>query len=208
MGKVFEMEVKVNRVRPDRVALVLLHTPVTNRQGEKVTTSVTNLDIHDLSRSARTYEVDHYYLVTPIIEQKNMVERILGHWSKGRSLEWHPDRFEALSRVQLLPDFADVYADLTKRYPGQSIEVVMPDARPIPNQISYNHLRNRWCTEPVSGVKVIVLGTGWGVAPEFFSQVDTFLDPIFGPLGADGYNHLSVRAAGAVILDRLFGYKV
>ena len=42
-----------------KTALVLLHYPVTNRAGELITTSVTNLDIHDLARSARTYEVDH-----------------------------------------------------------------------------------------------------------------------------------------------------
>jgi hypothetical protein len=194
----------MKRIRPDHVALVLLHHPVTNRQGQAVTTSVTNLDIHDLARSARTYEVDHYYLVTPLIEQTAMVQRILGHWAEGKSREWHPDRFEALSRVQIVSSFLEVRTDLAKRYPDTSVEVVMPDARPIPNQVSYNHLKNRWNTEDQSGVKIVVLGTGGGVAPEFYTEVDTFLDPIYGPFGANGYNHLSVRAAGAIILDRLF----
>jgi len=49
-----------------KIAVVLLHYPVTNRAGEPVTTAVTNMDIHDISRSCRTYEVDHYYLVNPI----------------------------------------------------------------------------------------------------------------------------------------------
>ena len=187
-----------------KTALVLLHHPVTNRVGELITTSVTNLDIHDLARSARTYEIDHYYLVTPIIEQKELVGRILSHWGKGRSLEWHPDRFEALSRVQCLPEFQEVKSDMVTRYPGLSIEVAMPDARPMIDQRPYSEVRARWQGE-VPGIKIIVLGTGWGIAEPFYQEVHTFLDPIYGPQGKAGYNHLSVRAAGAVILDRLFG---
>ncbi len=186
-------------------ALVLLHTPVTNRAGELITTSVTNLDIHDLARSARTYEVDHYYLVTPIVEQKELLERILSHWNRGRSLEWHPDRAEALSRVKCLPTFESVKTELVEKYPGKKLEVAMPDARPIPDQKSYAEVRARWSGETEPGIKVIVLGTGWGIAEPFFSEVNTFLGPVYGPLGREGYNHLSVRAAGAVILDRLFG---
>ena len=185
-------------------ALVLLHHPVTNRVGELITTSVTNLDIHDLARSARTYEIDHYYLVTPIIEQKELVGRILSHWGKGRSLEWHPDRAEALSRVQCVPSFQEVKSDLETHYPGLPVEVVMPDARPMIHQRPYSEVRARWQGEP-SGIKIVVLGTGWGIAEPFYQEVHTFLDPIYGPLGKEGYNHLSVRAAGAVILDRLWG---
>ncbi len=193
------------RSKPEKVALVLLHYPTTNREGEEITTAVTNMDIHDLSRSARTYEVDHYYLVTPIPEQHEVVGRILAHWNLEQSKEWHPDRFEALSRVNLVYSFEDVKVDLKNRYPDKTQEVVMPDARPLEQQISYLHLKSRWQNEPESGVKIIVLGTGWGVAPSFFKEVHTFLAPLYGPLGKGGYNHLSVRAAGAIILDRLFG---
>ncbi len=187
-----------------RTALVLLHDPVTNRKGERVVTSVTNLDIHDLSRSARTFELDHYFLVTPVVEQSALVSRILGHWGRGLSREWHPDRAEALSRVRCVPDFAAVKAHLRDQYPGLPLEVVMPDARPLADQRPYREVRARWEAES-PGIKVIVLGTGWGIDEPFFAEVDTFLAPIYGPLGKDGYNHLSVRAAGAIILDRLFG---
>ena len=189
---------------PHTCALVLLHHPVTNRAGELITTSVTNLDIHDLARSARTYEMDHYYLVTPVVEQQEMAGRILSHWGKGRSFEWHPDRAEALSRIQVVSLFQEVKEDLARRYPGLPLELAMPDARPLKDQKTYAEVRTRWEQE-TPGVKVIVLGTGWGIADAFFSEVHTFLGPIHGPLGASGYNHLSVRAAGAVILDRLFG---
>lgn len=191
-----------------KTALVLLHYPITSRKGEIIATAVTNLDLHDLSRSARTYEVDHYYVVTPVPEQHEIVGRILNHWQEPRSREWHPDRFEALSRLQLVNTFEDVKADLKSRYSDLPVEVCLPDARPLPKQLGYTDLRERWRHEVQSGkngVKVIVLGTGWGVAPEFYPEVQTYLAPIYGPHGASGYNHLSVRAAGAIILDRLFG---
>lgn len=192
------------RNRPDRVSLVLLHHPVTNRKGELVATSVTNMDLHDLSRSARTYEVDDFFIVTPVLEQHEIVSRILGHWRSGKSLEWHPDRYEALSRIKVVSSFEGVKQAIKKCAPKLELEVVMPDARPLQNQVSYEFLRKKWQSEQQSSAKVIVLGTGWGVAPEFYNEVHTFSAPIYGPFDASGYNHLSVRAAGAIILDRLF----
>ena len=49
---------------------------------------------------------------------------------------------------------------------------------------------------------LIVLGTGWGLAPEVTERADVILEPIWGPTD---YNHLSVRSAAAIILDRLRG---
>lgn len=188
-----------------KIAVVLLHYPISNRDGEIITTAVTNMDLHDISRSCRTYEVDHYYVVTPVKEQQELVGRILGHWQLPRSKEWHPDRFDALSRLQMVSYFEEVKTDLKSRYPGLELEVCMPDARTIAGQLGYQATRKKWLEEPKSGVKVIVFGTGWGVAPEFYPEVQTYLAPIDGPLGREGYNHLSVRAAAAIILDRLFG---
>jgi hypothetical protein len=45
------------------------------------------------------------------------------------------------------------------------------------------------------------MGTGWGLTDEFMSSVDRVLEPI---QGTAPYNHLSVRSATAIILDRLF----
>jgi hypothetical protein len=52
------------------------------------------------------------------------------------------------------------------------------------------------------GPWLIMLGTGWGLGPDLLSAAHRRLQPIHG---ADSYNHLSVRAAAAVILDRLLG---
>lgn len=195
-----------NTVLPKKhkTVVVLLHHPVTNRKGEIIATSITNMDLHDISRTCRTFEVDHYYLVSPVIEHQELVGTIIEHWKQGSQAEWHPDRAEALSRAKVLSSFQDVKNELNQLYPGLSLEVAMPDARPLPNQMNYQEARQKWQNEDKTGIKVIVLGTGWGVAPEFFTEVHTYLEPIYGPFGADGYNHLSVRAAAAIILDRLF----
>ncbi len=49
---------------------------------------------------------------------------------------------------------------------------------------------------------LIILGTGWGLTENIFSQSDYVLEAIEG---ASDYNHLSVRSAAAIILDRLLG---
>jgi hypothetical protein len=188
------------------VYLVLLHHPVTNRKGELVTTAVTNMDIHDIARSARTYGISRYYIVTPIEDQHELVGRIIGHWRTEESAAWHPDRFEALSRVRLVRNFEEVKNDVRALHPGEEPEVVLTDARPIPNQVSYADYRRELADpERKSKPVILVFGTGWGVSETFHPEVHRILAPVYGPEGQEGYNHLSVRAAVGIILDRLFG---
>jgi hypothetical protein len=185
--------------------IALLHTPVTNRHGAMVTTAVTNMDIHDISRSARTFGVQGYFLVTPIEDQHELVGRILSHWRTERSKAYHPDRVEAVSLVQMAKSFEDVKTAIRAKH-GQDPEVVLTDARPLPNTVSYADYR-RELSDPARSQKpvVLVFGTGWGVSEVFYPEVHRILAPVYGPEGSAGYNHLSVRAAVAIILDRLFG---
>jgi hypothetical protein len=60
-------------------AVALVHHPVLDRRGDLVTTAVTNLDIHDIARAAKTYGAGCYYLVTPLVEQQRLVDRLLEH---------------------------------------------------------------------------------------------------------------------------------
>jgi len=182
--------------------LALLHHPILNRRGETVTTSVTNLDIHDISRTACTYGAKKLYIVTPIVDQHELVGRILAHWERKEALEHHPDRVRALGLVCLKTTIEEALAEIVEAH-GEAPEVWMTDARPRPVSLSYRDAR-----ESVSvGNKpiLVVLGTGWGVAQEVNDLVSHWLDPIYGPKSLD-YNHLSVRGAAAVILDRLVGH--
>ena len=188
------------------VYLALLHYPMTNRNGELVTTAVTNMDIHDIARSSRTFGLRGYYVVTPIEEQHGLVGRILSHWATEKTKQYHPDRVEAVSLVRLAKDFDEVKAAVSAAH-GEEPEVVLTDARPLPNSISYAQYREELKDPKRTRPVVIVFGTGWGVSDVFYPAVHRILAPVYGPEGEapGGYNHLSVRAAVAIILDRLFG---
>ena len=41
----------------DNIYVGLVHYPVYNRNSDVVATSVTNFDIHDISRTCRTYDI-------------------------------------------------------------------------------------------------------------------------------------------------------
>lgn len=187
------------------VYIALLHTPVVNRNGLQVTTSVTNMDVHDISRSGRTYGVQRYFLVTPIEDQHELIGRILTHWRSEESRAYHPDRVEAVSLVQMAYTFEEVKTAIRTEH-GEDPEVVLTDARPFPNSVSYAEYRQQ-LADPMRPKKpvVLVFGTGWGISDVFYPEVHRILAPVYGPEGAGGYNHLSVRSAVAIILDRLFG---
>jgi hypothetical protein len=68
-------------------------------------------------------------------------------------------------------------------------------------QLSYAELRQRLDT-PDGPPVMLLFGTGFGLAPVMLERTDLALAPLLGP--AD-YNHLSVRAAAGIILDRLRG---
>ena len=87
--------------------VALVHHPIKNKRDDLVTTSVTNLDIHDISRSSRTYGSKHYYIVTPLKAQHELVNRILGHWEKDKNGAYNPDRQDALAYTSVVDSIED-----------------------------------------------------------------------------------------------------
>jgi hypothetical protein len=144
-------------------------------------------------------------MVTPIEVQHGLVGRILSHWREEKSRLYHPDRFEAVSLVRLVHDFGEVKAAIRAAH-GEDPEVVMTDAKLFPNSISYSDYRKELEAPERTKPALIVFGTGWGISDVFYPEVHRILAPVYGPEGAEGYNHLSVRAAVAIILDRLLGH--
>ncbi len=181
------------------VYLALLHHPVLDKNGKLVTTAVTNIDIHDIARSARTFGVEKFFVVTPIEALRALAQRILEHWRTGFGSTYNETRKEALSRVLLAPDLDGAIVDIENES-GQRPRLVVTSARKAAGAVSYADFREALAESPVP--HLILLGTGWGLAPEVMERADIRLGPIDG---AGDYNHLSVRAAAAIILDRLFG---
>ena len=179
-----------------RLAVALVHAPVVDRRGDLVTTAVTNLDIHDIARSARTYGVERFYVVTPATEQQLLVERILQHWRDGFGASYNPDRGEALATVRIVDRLEQAIADWSE-VTGKAAQPLLTGAR-RQDGIPFAQARSLMAEQSL----LLVLGTGWGLAPELFTQGWTVLEPL---QGAGDYNHLSVRAAAAIMFDRLLG---
>jgi len=179
------------------LALALVHHPVYNKHREVVTTAVTNLDIHDIARAARTFGLTHYYLVTPSTDQQAMIKRIIGHWQHGWGADYNPDRREALSIIRVVASLHEAQADYQRDFVSPVISVAT-GARQRTDAISFSNLRER--LQQSEAPHLLTLGTGWGLTDELFEQTDLILEPI---QGAGSYNHLSVRSAAAIMLDRL-----
>ena len=181
-----------------RVAIALVHYPVLDGQGATVTTAVTNLDVHDLSRSARTYGCTDYFVTHPIAAQRELCERILGHWTDGSSGKRIPDRREALTVLRIVESLDAAIAALGGR---AEVEVWVTAARILGDSLPFTEARAR--LEGEGKPVLLVFGTGWGLEPSVIGAADALLEPIRAARG--DYNHLSVRSACAIALDRLLG---
>jgi hypothetical protein len=180
------------------VYVTLLHYPVYNKNKKVVATSLTTLDIHDIARACRTYGVKIYYIVQPIENHIWLAKKLLSFWQSGHGREYNPRRWQALQNVRVFPCFEEVLEDAMK-IEGKRIKTVATSAREFEGAVSYSFLREKIKEgEPL----MLCFGTGWGLTDEFIKSCDYVLKPIWGPTD---YNHLSVRSAVSIILDRLLG---
>lgn len=172
-----------------------------DKNGQIVTTALTNMDIHDIARSALTYGVRRFYVAHPVRALRLLAEKILEHWRTGYGATYNTTRKDALAVVALETDFDGVLLAV-EREAGSRPCVVATSAKRGPGRISFSALRQR--LEQGERPYLLVLGTGWGLAPELIARCDLFLEPI---VGVGAYNHLSVRSAAAIMLDRLRGQR-
>ena len=183
-----------------RVCLALLHFPVRDRAGETITTAVTNLDLHDMARSARTYGLSDMFVVHPIGAQRDLVQRVQDHWITGSGARRIPERTPALQLLRVVESVDQVFDAVGSG--RQGVELWTTSAQPRDCMLSYPQARDRVRADgpPI----VLAFGTGWGLAASIEAAADVHLEPICPQIDS-GFNHLSVRAACAITLDRLFG---
>lgn len=184
---------------PCNLAIALLHHPVYNKHREIVTTALTNLDLHDIARASRTFGLDRFYIVTPSPDQRILAEKITGHWQEGWGAAYNVDRREALSIVRICDTLSAATAEFQEHF-GRRVQTVITGAAPRENSIGFETLRNA-LADPEQPY-LLLLGTGWGLIEACFETADHILEPISG---TGSYNHLSVRSAAAIMLDRLRG---
>ena len=177
--------------------LALLHFPVYNRNRDIVTTAVANMDVHDIARAARTYGIRRFYIITPVDAQRALVQKILDHWQTGFGAAFNPSRKEAFDIVRLVKTLDEGLDEMTL-LSGCKPQMVVTGASLAGNCLSAAAMRQ--LVEEKEEPFLFLFGTGWGLTEEIVARGDYRLAPIQDT--AD-YNHLSVRSAVAIILDRL-----
>jgi hypothetical protein len=184
---------------PARTYVALVHHPVKARDGSVITTSITNLDVHDIARSARTYNLARYFVVTPVEAQRALVDHITGYWRDGEGRERVPQRSEALSLVEPLASLEDAMDAVRAREQGRDPILVTTAARSSRTTVGFDDARAllRASDRPA----LLVLGTGYGLIDATLARAEVHLAPIRPGV----YNHLPVRGAAAILFDRLFG---
>jgi len=176
----------------------LLHYPVYNRGGDIIASAITNLDLHDLSRLAKTYGARRFYVINPLTDQQDLAKRICQHWVSGYGAQYNKDRQEAMSLISVVPTLETCMAEI-KDSEGEIPILMATDAGKDKGQrVNYDLAREIVAS---NRIVMILFGTGWGIAEDLIRKADYLLEPIFG---ISDYNHLSVRTAAAITLDRLF----
>lgn len=184
---------------PLSLNVALLHDGMVDKTGKRVSTSVTLIDVHDISRSSRTYGADTLFVAHPSQTMRALVRTVKRHWDSGFGSAYNPNRQDALGILDIVSDLDEAIMKIEKRT-GTLPKLLATSARDGDDRISYSAMRTQM--EDVGGSYLLMFGTGWGMGPELMDRADYVLKPIFGPTD---YNHLSVRAACAIVLDRLRG---
>lgn len=176
-----------------------MHHPVLGRKGEIITTSVTNLDIHDIARTCRTFGFKKYFIITPVEKQHKLIQTILDHWNTDVDSSYNPDRTSALSFIEISASYEQAQARIMELEGKKPFNVVtganfkdgFNDELSLSKALSVDN-------RPM----FLLFGTGWGLHASVTDSADFKLEPIFGQAD-DGYNHLSVRSAVAIYCDRI-----
>jgi hypothetical protein len=182
-----------------RLYIGLVHYPVYNKNRQRIASAITTFDLHDLSRLARTYGVRRFFVINPLEDQQRLAERVLRHWAKGYGATYNRFRKEAIELLRVVPSLEDSVNQVME-LEGEAPLLVATDAsRQAEGSLTYREAVNILnAKKPV----LLLFGTAWGLDADLISKADHILDPVEG---VNGYNHLSVRTAAAIILDRLAG---
>ena len=164
---------------------------------KRIASSITNVDLHDISRLAKAYGVKLFFVVTPLKDQQRFAERILRHWIKGFGASYNPYRKDAIELVTIAPSLEESLEKIVEMEGEKPLLIATAASNQAERSIQYSSAKGIIDSDrPV----FLIFGTAWGLDRSVIHQADYVLDPI---KGRTDYNHLSVRSAAAIILDRL-----
>jgi hypothetical protein len=145
-----------------------------------------------------TFGVELCYIVTPLAKQRQISEKLIHHWEYGYGATYNPKRSVALKRVRIVDDLEKMLEEI--KIDGSPIIIGTSSHERANRTINYQELRE-W-TEKEERPFLLLFGTGWGLIDETTDLCEKMLVPV---KGTGDYNHLSLRVALGIILDRIFG---
>jgi len=157
------------------------------------------MDIHDIARIAKTYSASGFYIVNPIEEQRHLAQEIIDHWHKGYGADYNEFRKHAFDLIHVKTELKDVMDDV-KEKTGCQPKTIVTGANFSGEIVTFSELKKILRNNPVP--YLLILGTGSGLTDELVNKSDYKLEPI---RGLSGYNHLAVRSAAAIIMDKIMG---
>ena len=178
--------------------IALLHYPVYNKDGKVVTTAIANMDIHDIARLAKTYGLGGFYVINPISAQRALAQEIINHWREGYGATYNKFRKEAFELVSLKVNLDEVITEietLSGHVPGKIVTSANFNCE---GDLTFASLRKMLKSNNLP--YLLIFGTGSGIADDVIQNADYKLEAI---KGEGDYNHLAVRSAVAIILDRV-----
>jgi hypothetical protein len=176
--------------------VALIHFPVMNKKDMPIGSALTTIDMHDIARASRTFGVKGFYVVTPFPDQATLAEQVIAHWTKGVGGELNPSRKQALELIRVAATFEEAVQRIEEKE-GKPVVKVATSAKSLENAITIAALKEKLTSK---APHLIVFGTAWGLAEELIDACDLKLEPIKGP---GDFNHLSVRSAASIYLDRI-----
>lgn len=178
------------------IFMAVVHFPALDRNGRIVATSINSMEIHDLSRICMTYDVKLCYIVTPLERQIDMLKAIKRYWLEGPGLTYNRERAETLKRLKEVESVEEVLREIQEE--GTPFILGTSATHRGKGKVSEADVRRIQKDRPV----LILLGTGYGLADETLSLCDAMLPPI---RGRTGFNHLPMRVAAGILIDRILG---
>lgn len=176
--------------------VALIHYPVMNKKNQPIGSALTTIDMHDIARASITFGVDGFFVVTPYEDQAEIADQVIAHWTKGVGGTLNPFRKDALELIHVVSTFEEMVAWLEKEK-KRPVVTIATSAKESNGAIDAGGLKQKLKND---ASHVLIFGTAWGLADELIEACDYILEPIYG---SGQYNHLSVRSAASIYLDRI-----
>jgi hypothetical protein len=182
-----------------RLYIGLVHYPVYNKNHQRIASAITTVDLHDLARLAKTYYIKRFFVITPLEDQQELAERVRAHWTQGYGATYNVNRKDALELICVAKSLDQANGQIKNIEGNAPILIATDAAERERSSISFEDAERLIQNDkPV----MLIFGTAWGLDDVVIDAADYVLYPIHG---RSEYNHLSVRSAAAIILDRVAG---